>query len=81
LEDDVFLGWYGMHLLAPSIYEILQEMIRDDVRDNGEFQLTRAQEIQRQREGYLALEMIGAERFDFGVPDDFVRSVQEFRRF
>jgi len=79
LENDVFLGWFGMHLLAPTIYEILEEMIRDNVRDNGEFQLTRAQEIQRQREGYLALEMIGAERFDFGVPDDFVRSVQEFR--
>ena len=34
-------------------------MIRDNVRDHGEFQLTRAQEIQRQREGYLALEMTG----------------------
>jgi len=80
LEDDVFLGWFGMHLLAPSIYEILGEMIRDNVRDNGEFQLTRAQEIQRRREGYLALEMENAERFDFGVPDDFVRSVQAFRK-
>jgi UTP--glucose-1-phosphate uridylyltransferase len=80
LEDDVFLGWFGMHLLAPSIYDVLEEMIRDDRRDNGEFQLTRAQELQRQREGYLALEMTGAERFDFGVPDDFVRSVQGFRR-
>jgi UTP--glucose-1-phosphate uridylyltransferase len=70
-----------MHLLAPSIYDILEEMIRDNVRDNGEFQLTRAQEIQRHREGYLALEMLGAERFDFGVPDDFVRSVQAFRRW
>jgi UTP--glucose-1-phosphate uridylyltransferase len=79
LPDDVFLGWFGMHLLAPSIYDILGEMIRDNVRDNGELQLTRAQEIQRQREGYLALEMTGAQRFDFGVPDDFVRSVQEFR--
>jgi len=79
LEDDVFLGWFGMHLLAPSIYEILGEMIRNDVRDNGEFQLTRAQEIQRQREGYLALEMENAQRFDFGVPDDFVASVQAFR--
>ena len=68
-----------MHLLAPSIYDILERMISDDVRDNGEFQLTRAQEIQRAREGYLALEMVGAERFDFGVPDDFVRSVQAFR--
>jgi UTP--glucose-1-phosphate uridylyltransferase len=80
LENDVFLGWFGMHLLAPSIYHVLEEMIRDNVRDNNEFQLTRAQEIQRQREGYLALEMLHAERFDFGIPDDFVRSVQGFRR-
>jgi UTP--glucose-1-phosphate uridylyltransferase len=80
LPAGTWLGWFGMHLLAPSIYDILAEMIRDNVRDNGEFQLTRAQEIQRQREGYLALEMTNAQRFDFGVPDDFVRSVQEFRQ-
>jgi UTP--glucose-1-phosphate uridylyltransferase len=80
LPPETWLGWFGMHLLAPGIYEILGEMIRDNVRDNGEFQLTRAQEIQRQREGYLALEMINAQRFDFGVPDDFVASVQEFRK-
>jgi UTP--glucose-1-phosphate uridylyltransferase len=79
LGQNEFLGWFGMHLLAPSIYDILEQMIRDDVRDNREFQLTRAQEIQRQREGYLALEMTAAQRFDFGVPDDFVRSVREFR--
>ena len=79
LPAETWLGWFGMHLLAPSIYDILGEMIRDNVRDHGEFQLTRAQEIQRQREGYLALEMTGAQRFDFGVPDDFVRSVAAFR--
>ncbi len=80
LAPDVFLGWFGMHLLSPSIYEVLEEMIRNNVRDKGEFQLTRAQELQRQREGYLALEMTGAERFDFGVPEDFVRSVQAFSK-
>jgi UTP--glucose-1-phosphate uridylyltransferase len=79
LPDETWLGWFGMHLLSPSIYEILEEMIRNNIRDHGEFQLTRAQELQRQREGYLALEMTVAERFDFGVPDDFVRSVQAFR--
>jgi UTP--glucose-1-phosphate uridylyltransferase len=80
LPDESWLGWFGMHLLAPGIYDILGEMIRDDLRDNGEFQLTRAQEIQRQREGYLALEMTEARRFDFGVPDDFVASLQAFRQ-
>jgi len=79
MPPDTWLGWFGMHLLAPSIFDVLEQMIRDDVRDHGEFQLTRAQELQRQREGYLALEMTGAERFDFGVPDDFVRSLQAFR--
>lgn len=81
LPAGTWLGWFGMHLLAPSIFDILGQMIRDDVRDNGEFQLTHAQELQRQREGYLALEMAGAQRFDFGVPDDFVRSLQSFRGF
>jgi UTP--glucose-1-phosphate uridylyltransferase len=79
LPAGTWLGWFGMHLLAPSIYDILAGMIRDNVRDNGEFQLTHAQEIQRQREGYLALEMNNARRFDFGVPDDFVQSVHAFR--
>jgi UTP--glucose-1-phosphate uridylyltransferase len=80
LAEDIFLGWFGMHLLAPSIYDILEEMIRHNIRDNGEFQLTRAQEIQRSREGYLALEMTSAQRFDFGVPDDFIASLVAFRR-
>src|SRR5689334_23214030 len=62
LDDDVFLGWFGMHLLSPTIYHVLGQMIREDVRDNSEFQLTRAQEIQRQREGYLALEMTSGAR-------------------
>jgi UTP--glucose-1-phosphate uridylyltransferase len=79
LPAGTWLGWFGLHLLAPSIYEVLEEMIRDDMRDNGEFQLTRAQELQRRRGDYLALEMTAAERFDFGVPDDFVRSLQAFR--
>ena len=80
LPADTWLGWLGLHLLAPSIYDILEQMIRDNLRDNGEFQLTRAQEIQRQREGYLALEMTDAQRFDFGTPDDFVRAVAAFRQ-
>ena len=79
LPAETWLGWFGMHRLTPGIYDILEEMIRDNIRDNGEFQLTRAQEIQRQREGYLALEMTAAQRYDFGVPDDFVASVQAFR--
>ena len=80
LGEDEFLGWFGMHVLAPSIYDVLAGMIRDDVRDHGEFQLTRAQELQREHEGYFALEIVEGKRYDFGVPADFLRSLAEFSR-
>ncbi len=78
LGADEFLGWFGMHALSPTIYDILAEMIAKDIRQNGEFQLTYAQELQRQREGYCALEIKDGRRFDFGTPLDYVRSVAEF---
>ncbi len=78
LAEDEYLGWFGMHALAPSIYDVLEEMIVDDMRQKGEFQMTFAQELQRQREGYCATEMMDGKRFDFGVPADFVKSVSEF---
>ena len=80
LGEDEFLGWFGMHALAPSIFDVLERMIRDDIRDNGEFQLTRAQELQRAQEGYTALEMSGCRRFDFGTPADYVSALVEFLR-
>jgi UTP--glucose-1-phosphate uridylyltransferase len=78
LNDEEYLGWFGMHALAPSIFEVLEAMIASDLRQGGEFQLTYAQELQRQREGYCALEIGDGKRFDFGTPQDFVKSVQEF---
>jgi len=78
LGPDEFLGWFGMHALSPSVYDVLEEMIAKDMRQNGEFQLTHAQELQRQREGYCALEIRDGRRFDFGLPMDFVKSVAEF---
>lgn len=80
LGEDEFLGWFGMHLLAPSIFDVLERMIRDDIRDKNEFQLTRAQEIQRQQEGYIALEMTSARRFDFGTPADFLDALVDFAK-
>lgn len=78
LGEDEFLGWFGMHALSPGIYAILEEMIEHDLRQKGEFQLTYAQELLRQREGYFALEMVEGRRFDFGMPREFARSIAAF---
>jgi UTP--glucose-1-phosphate uridylyltransferase len=78
LEEGEFLGWFGMHVLSPAIFDILGEMIRDNDRQNGEFQLTYAQELLRQRQGYFALEIRDGTRFNFGTPQDFVSSIPQF---
>lgn len=78
LNDEEFLGWFGMHALAPSIFDVLGSMIAGDLRQGGEFQLTYAQELQRQLEGYCALEIRDGRRYDFGTPRDFVRSLDAF---
>ena len=80
LQENEYLGWFGMHALSPTIFDVLEEMIASDTRQNGEFQLTYAQELQRQREGYYALEIKDGRRFDFGTPSDYVNSVAEFSR-
>ncbi len=78
LAEGEFLGWFGMHALAPAIYDVLGEMIRGNDRQGGEFQLTYAQELLRQRQGYFALEIRDGARFDFGTPGDYVNSIARF---
>jgi UTP--glucose-1-phosphate uridylyltransferase len=78
LADDEFLGWFGMHALSPLVYDVLEEMMALDMRQRGEFQLTHAQELQRQREGYCALEIRDGRRFDFGLPQEYVRTIAQF---
>jgi UTP--glucose-1-phosphate uridylyltransferase len=80
LEAEEFLGWFGMHALSPSIYDVLEEMITSDMRQNDEIQLTYAQELVRRREGYCALEIKDGRRFDFGTPRRFAESVAEFAK-
>jgi UTP--glucose-1-phosphate uridylyltransferase len=75
-----FLGWFGMHVFPPSIFDILEEMVARNWRQKGEFQLTAAQELLRRREGCLALEMTTCKRFDFGTPADYLKSIVDFSR-
>jgi UTP--glucose-1-phosphate uridylyltransferase len=81
LAADEFLGWFGMHALSPTIFDVLEEMIAKEIRQNGEIQLTYAQELQRQREGYFALEIEDGRRFDFGTPQDYITSIAEYARW
>jgi len=61
-----YLCFFGMHVLTPAIFELLDGLVRDDRRDLGQIQLTTALNALARREKYLALETRGS-RFNLGV--------------
>jgi UTP--glucose-1-phosphate uridylyltransferase len=61
-----FLCFFGMHLLTPAVFELLDDLVRRDVRELGSIQLTTALNSLARRERYLALETRGS-RFNLGV--------------
>jgi UTP--glucose-1-phosphate uridylyltransferase len=73
-----YLSWFGQHLFTPGIFDALKYQLDNDLRENGEIQLTSAQELLRQQEGdYFAYETEGR-RYDTGIPAEYARTVWEF---
>jgi len=65
---DHYLCHFGVHVFPPLIFECLARHIHDNVRENGEIQLTSAQEKMRTMlSRYYGYEVLG-ERYDAGVP-------------
>lgn len=61
-----YLCFFGMHVLTPGVFELLDEAVREDRREQGAIQLTTALNALARREKYLALETHG-QRFNLGV--------------
>ena len=73
LPAETYLGFLGMHVFTPAIFDCLAEQRRANRRERGEFQLTTAQEALRQRGRYLAAEVRGS-RHDMGTPEGLVET-------
>ena len=68
-----YLCFFGMHVFPPSIFDCLEHHVRNDIREKGEIQFTSSQEMLRQRERTVAVEVAG-ERLDMGVPFGYVET-------
>src|SRR3954463_10843863 len=64
-----YLAHFGMHVFSPRIFDSLEYLIRNDLREKAEIQLTLAQEHLRQQtpETYWAVVTQG-HRYDTGIP-------------
>lgn len=73
-----YLTVFGQYIIKPKIFEYLEEHLQHNVREHGEFQLTSALDRLRQEDGFLGLIMDG-KRFDIGLPEYYLETLQNFR--
>ncbi len=63
-----YLAHFGMHVFSPRIFDSLEYLIKNNLRDKGEIQLTAAQEhLRQQTDKYWCLITQG-QRYDTGIP-------------
>jgi len=79
LPDGEYLTVFGQYVIKPEIFEVLAEAVANNVRERGEFQLTSALDRLRRTDGFLGLVMDGT-RFDIGLPDSYLETLQTFRK-
>ena len=78
LPDGEYLTFFGEYVIGPQIFAYLEEHIRNNVRERGEFQLTSALDRLRQEEGFHGL-IIDGRRFDIGLPESYLATLQAIR--
>ncbi len=77
--DDQYLTVFGQYVLKPEIFDFLEVSIKNNLRERGEFQLTNTLDQLRQLDGFLGLVMDGR-RFDIGLPDYYLETLNDFRK-
>lgn len=77
MAKDEFLSIFGLYVLEAKIFEILQEEIAENRRDQGEFQLTSCLEKLRQEELMTGV-CIQGECFDTGIPEAYYQTFLQF---
>ena len=78
ITDDVkeghFLTLFGQYILTPHIFELLEENIRQNIREGGEFQFTSCMDRLRKEEGFVGCRIKGR-RFDIGNPEAYRQTI------
>jgi UTP-glucose-1-phosphate uridylyltransferase/mevalonate kinase len=77
LPEDEYLTVFGQYIIEPQIFDYLEEHIANNVRERGEFQLTSALDRLRQEDGFLGL-IIDGQRYDIGLPEYYLKTLQTF---
>ncbi len=77
LPDDEYLTVFGQYIIKPQLFAYLDEHIRNNVRERGEFQLTSALDRLRKEDGFLGV-IVDGRRYDIGLPEYYLETLRKF---
>ncbi|MBP1622804.1 MAG: putative UTP--glucose-1-phosphate uridylyltransferase [Acidobacteria bacterium] len=74
-----YLTVFGQYVIKPMLFDYLEEHIRNNVRERGEFQLTSALDRLRKEDGFMGL-IIDGQRYDIGLPEYYLDTLWSYSR-
>ena len=77
MAEDKFLGVFGMYLLEPKIFSLLESEIIRNERHKGEFQLTTCLDKLRQQNDAIAY-LVKGQYYDTGMPLFYRQTMLEY---
>jgi UTP--glucose-1-phosphate uridylyltransferase len=77
--ENEYLTVFGQYVIKPVLFDYLEEHIRNNVRERGEFQLTSALDRLRQEDGFQGL-IVEGRRFDIGLPHSYIDTLTAFSK-
>ena len=79
MDDNMFLSVFGIYVIEPQIFGFLEQNIKHNFRERGEFQLTSCLDDLRKMEGFSGY-VVKGHRFDIGLPEEYRQTVIDFRK-
>jgi UTP-glucose-1-phosphate uridylyltransferase len=77
LPEGEYLTVFGQYIIKPMLFDYIEENIKNNVRERGEYQLTSALDRLRREDGFLGLAIDG-QRFDIGLPEYYLETLRTF---
>jgi UTP-glucose-1-phosphate uridylyltransferase/mevalonate kinase len=78
IPENEYLTVFGQYVIKPELFDLLESNIRNNIRDRGEFQLTSVLDKLRRMDGFNGL-VVDGRRFDLGIPEHYLQTLQAFR--
>jgi UTP--glucose-1-phosphate uridylyltransferase len=79
LPDNEYLCYFGIDLLTPKVFDILQQNYDNNIRTKGELQLRDAMGQLMKEEGMIGLRIQG-KRHDTGMPHPYADTIHVFNQ-